>query len=114
MFIVPIGHTVHQRIGDRYLRHPLPGEGMPLHKRKQVALRIKRIHGHVHAIARMLDEGRPYSEIVHQLSAVRAALDGAIQVVVDDLTADCVEKARLKEPLDDSLAELQAVVARVR
>lgn len=87
---------------------------MSSHKRKQVALRVKRIHGHVHAITEMLEEGRPYSEIVHQLTAVRAALDGAIQVVVDDLVEDCVEKARLKEPLDDPLTELQAVVARIR
>lgn len=77
-------------------------------------LRVKRIHGHVHAITEMLEEGRPYSEVVHQLSAVRAALDGAIQTIVDDLVEDCAEKARLNEPLGDSLTELQAVVARIR
>jgi DNA-binding FrmR family transcriptional regulator len=84
------------------------------HKRKQVGLRIKRIHGHVHAITKMLDEGRSYSEIVHQLSAVRAALDGVIQVIVDDLVEDSLAKMERKEPFRDTLHELQAVVASSR
>ncbi len=48
------------------------------HKRKDVSRRIARIHGHVHGISEMLDEGRPYSEIVHQISAVRSSLDSVI------------------------------------
>ena len=87
---------------------------MTAHRRKQVGLRIKRIHGHVHAIAEMLDEGRSYSEIVHQISAVRSALDGAIQVIVDDLVDDCVIKLERKEPLEKTLLELQAVVGKLR
>ena len=83
-------------------------------KRKQVGLRIKRIHGHVHAITEMLDEGRSYSEIAHQVIAVRAALDGVIQVILDDLVEECVAKMERKEPFEDSLHELQAVVARIR
>jgi len=83
-------------------------------KRKQVGLRIRRIHGQVHAITEMLDAGRSYSEIVHQVTAVRAALDGVIQVIVDDLVDDCVTKMERKEPFDESLHELQAVVARIR
>ena len=87
---------------------------MAQHKRKQVSLRIKRIHGHVHAITEMLDEGRSYSEIAHQVIAVRAALDGVVQVIVDDLVEDCVAKMERKESFEDSLRELQAVVARIR
>jgi len=84
------------------------------HKRKQVGLRIKRIHGHVHAITEMLDEGRSYSEIVHQISAVRSALDGVIQVIVDDLVEDCVERQNRREPMEATLHELQAVVGKLR
>jgi len=75
---------------------------------------MKRIHGHVHAITKMLDEGRSYSEIVHQVSAVRAALDGVTQVIVEDLVEDCLSKMDQKEPFRDTLNELQAVVARIR
>jgi DNA-binding FrmR family transcriptional regulator len=87
---------------------------MAQHKRKQVAMRVKRIHGHVHAISKMVDEGRSYSEIVHQIVAVRAALDGVIQVIVDDLVEDCVAKSEGKGGARDTLLELQAVVGKIR
>jgi CsoR family transcriptional regulator, copper-sensing transcriptional repressor len=87
---------------------------MAQHKRKQVSLRVRRIHGHVHAIAKMLDEGRPYPEIVHQVVAVRAALDGVIQVIVDDLVEDCVARTASKEPIQDTVLELKEVVGELR
>jgi CsoR family transcriptional regulator, copper-sensing transcriptional repressor len=84
------------------------------HKRKDIARRVARIHGHVHAIKGMLEDGRSYSEIVHQIVAVRSALDSVIQVIVDDLVEDCVAKAERKEPMTDSLVELQQIVAKIR
>jgi len=84
------------------------------HKRKDVARRVARIHGHVHAVKEMLDEGRSYSEVVHQLAAIRSSLDSAIQVIVDDLVEDCVAKTERKEPISDNLLELQQIVARIR
>ncbi|MDA4118364.1 MAG: metal-sensitive transcriptional regulator [Thaumarchaeota archaeon] len=87
---------------------------MAQHRRKQVGLRIRRIHGHVHAITEMIDEGRSYSDVVHQITAVRAALDGVIQVIVDDLVEDCVNGLEREEPLEKTLLELQAVVGKLR
>jgi CsoR family transcriptional regulator, copper-sensing transcriptional repressor len=84
------------------------------HKRKDVARRVARIHGHVHAVKEMLDEGRSYSEVVHQLAAIRSSLDSTIQVIVDDLVEDCVAKTERKEPIADDLLELQQIVARIR
>jgi CsoR family transcriptional regulator, copper-sensing transcriptional repressor len=84
------------------------------HKRKDIARRVARIHGHVHAIKGMLEDGRSYSEIVHQIVAVRSALDSVIQVIVDDLVEDCVAKAERKEPMTDSIVELQQIVAKIR
>jgi CsoR family transcriptional regulator, copper-sensing transcriptional repressor len=94
--------------------YPIPLEGMSSHKRKDVARRISRIHGHVHGIAEMLEDGRPYSEIVHQISAVRASLESATQVIVEDIVEDCVGKAAAKKPVTGSLEELQRVVAEIR
>jgi len=84
------------------------------HRRDDVARRVARIHGHVHAVNEMLDDGRSYSEIVHQIVAVRSALDSVIQVIVEDLVDDCVAKSEKKENLADSLAELKQVVATIR
>jgi CsoR family transcriptional regulator, copper-sensing transcriptional repressor len=84
------------------------------HRRDDVARRVARIHGHVHAINEMLDDGRSYSEIVHQIVAVRSALDSVIQVIVEDLVDDCAAKSQKKEDLTDSLTQLKQVVATIR
>lgn len=96
--------------------YPLPRDGITLanHKRKDVAKRVARIHGHVHAVKEMLEEGRSYSEVVHQLAAIRSSLDSVILVIVDDLVEDCVEKTGRKESISDDLLELQQIVARIR
>jgi DNA-binding FrmR family transcriptional regulator len=83
-------------------------------KRRDAARRVARIHGHVHAVSGMLDEGRSYSEVVHQLVAVRSALDSVIQVIVDDLVEEVVARAERKEPVAESLEQLQQVVAKIR
>ena len=75
---------------------------------------MARIHGHVHAVSGMLEEGRSYSDIVHQLVAVRSALDSVIQVIVDDLVQELVAKSEKKEPMAESLDQLQQVVAKIR
>jgi CsoR family transcriptional regulator, copper-sensing transcriptional repressor len=97
------------------LQHPLPPDGIHLanHKRKDVANRVARIHGHVHAVKEMLDDGRPYPEIVHQIVAVRSALDSAIQVIVEDLLEDCMGKVAAKEPATEDLEQLQQVMAEI-
>ena len=87
---------------------------MANHRRDDVARRVSRIHGHVHAINEMLDDGRSYSEIVHQIVAVRSALDSVIQVIVEDLVEDCASKSQKREDLTDSLTQLKQVVATVR
>ena len=87
---------------------------MSSHKRKDVAKRVARIHGHVHGIMEMIDEGRSYSEIVQQISAVKAALDSTVQVIIDDLVEDCVAKAGKKDPeMNKTLLEIQQVVSRL-
>ncbi|MDA4116494.1 MAG: metal-sensitive transcriptional regulator, partial [Thaumarchaeota archaeon] len=95
--------------------YPLPPDGiLAAHKRDDVSRRVARIHGHVHAINEMLDAGRSYSEIVHQIVAVRSALDSVIQVIVDDLVDDCLSRSEKGEGMKDSLAQLQRVVATIR
>lgn len=48
--------------------------------------RLARIEGHVKGIRKMIDEeNKSYADIVQQISAVRAALYGVIEVMVQDL-----------------------------
>jgi DNA-binding FrmR family transcriptional regulator len=82
------------------------------HKREDVTKRIARIHGHVHGILEMLQEGRSYSEIVQQIEAVKAGLDSAIGVIVEDLVEDCVAKSGKKDSLNEPILQLKEVIAR--
>jgi DNA-binding FrmR family transcriptional regulator len=87
---------------------------MSSHKRKDVAKRIARIHGHLHGIMEMVNDDRSYSEIVQQISAVKAALDSAIQVMVDDLVEDCFSKTRKNDVgMNQALLEIKQVVDRL-
>jgi CsoR family transcriptional regulator, copper-sensing transcriptional repressor len=65
---------------------------MTHHKLPEVEKRLARIEGHVKGIRKMIDEGKTYPEIVQQIMAVRAALDGAMGVIIEDL----VEHVALK------------------
>jgi DNA-binding FrmR family transcriptional regulator len=85
---------------------------MASHKRKEVAKRIARIHGHVHGIMEMLENGRSYSEVVQQISAVKAGLDSAMQVIVEDLVEDCIAKSGKAN--GETVLELKEVIARLR
>jgi DNA-binding FrmR family transcriptional regulator len=62
----------------------------------------------------MLNDNRTYPEIVHQIAAVRASLDGVIDVIVEDLVEDCVTTARKGKSVNGTVLELQQVVASSR
>jgi CsoR family transcriptional regulator, copper-sensing transcriptional repressor len=84
---------------------------MSNHKRPEVDSRLARIEGHVRAVRKMLNDDRTYPEIVHQIAAVRASLDGVIDVIVEDLVEDCVAIAKKGKSVSDTVLELQQVVA---
>ena len=65
---------------------------MTHHKNPELKRRLASIEGHVKAINRMVDEERGYPEIVQQISAVRSALDGVTEVIVQDLVEYHVSK----------------------
>jgi DNA-binding FrmR family transcriptional regulator len=87
---------------------------MSNHKRPEVDARLARIEGHVKAVRTMLSEDRTYPDIVHQIAAVRASLDGVIDVIVEDLVEDCVATARKGKSVSGTVLELQQVVASSR
>lgn len=87
---------------------------MSRHKRSEVDASLSRIEGHVRAIRKMVQDDRSYPEIVHQVAAVKASLDGVLEVIVDDLVEDCVSTARKGGSVRETVLELQQVVASIR
>jgi DNA-binding FrmR family transcriptional regulator len=62
----------------------------------------------------MLEEERPYSEIVQQISAVKAGLDSAVQIIVEDLVDNCIAKSGRSKSPKNLVLELKEVIARSR
>ncbi|MEO9306863.1 conserved hypothetical protein [Nitrosotalea sinensis] len=58
---------------------------MTHHKLPEIKKRLARIEGHVKGIGKMIDEGKGYPEIVQQITAVRAALDSTMEIIIEDL-----------------------------
>lgn len=65
----------------------------PHENTKAVINRISRVTGHMESIKRMVEEGRDCSEILIQLSAVRAAINNIGRIVLQDHIDHCVVDA---------------------
>ncbi|CAB4570734.1 MAG: metal-sensing transcriptional repressor [Actinobacteria bacterium] len=67
----------------------------------EIAKRIKRAHGQLGAVARMLEEGRTCNEIVTQMAAVTKAVNTAAFALISANLKQCVEEDR---PNSDAIA----------
>lgn len=62
---------------------------MTHHRAAEVRARLARAHGHLHAVIEMLDHEREPAEVVRQIRAVRAALDKATTILIDEMLEEC-------------------------
>jgi len=67
---------------------------MTHHKKPEILKRLARIEGHIRGIQRIVNEDKSYADIVQQISAVDAALDGVVEVMVQDLLEHYVSQTR--------------------
>ena len=81
------------------------------HKLPEIERRLARIEGHVHGIRKMCEDGRSYSEISQQISAVMSALESVTQVIVDDLVEATISKVG-KGEVRESVQELREVIEK--
>jgi CsoR family transcriptional regulator, copper-sensing transcriptional repressor len=70
--------------------------------------RLKRIEGQVRGLQSMIDEERYCIDILTQVSATRAALDGVAFGVMEDHVRHCV-----RDGGDEQVDELMGAVARL-
>lgn len=70
-----------------------------------IAKRVKRAHGQLGAVVRMLEEGRNCEEVVTQMSAVSKAVNTAAFTLIS---------ASLKECLVDNKSNSDAVTAQLQ
>lgn len=76
---------------------------------KAVKNRLARVIGHLHAVERMLDDGRDCAEILIQLAAVRSALNNICKLILRDHMDHCVVDA-VRTNDTASIAELNKAI----
>ena len=77
---------------------------------KAVADQLARTAGHVGSIKRMVEEGRSCPEVLIQLAAVRAAIDRAAKLVLEDHVESCLRGAAGNGQADEEWARLKAAL----
>ncbi len=72
-----------------------------------ISKRMKRAHGQMGAIIRMLDEGRNCEDIVMQMAAVNKALNTAAFTLISASLKECIEENKTNsQAVTDKLQKL--------
>ena len=69
--------------------------------------RLSKIEGHIRGIKKMLEEGKPCDEVLLQFSAVRAALNKASKILLEDHFDHCVMGKVTDKNLESELTEFK-------
>lgn len=77
---------------------------------RAVANQLARTAGHVTSIKRMVEDGRPCPEVLIQLAAVRAAIDRASKLVLEDHLESCLRNAADQGLADEEWGRLKAAL----
>lgn len=85
-------------------------QAQPHRQTKAVANQLARTAGHVTSIKRMVEEGRPCADVLIQLAAVRAAIDRASKLVLEDHVESCLRGAAGNGQADEEWMRLKAVL----
>lgn len=78
--------------------------------REQVQKRIRRISGQVAGIERMIQEDRYCVDVLHQVAAVRAALDGVGKLIFRSHVETCVSDALVSGRPKDRREKLDEIM----
>jgi CsoR family transcriptional regulator, copper-sensing transcriptional repressor len=83
------------------------------HKEHDADIRLARIEGHVKAIRKMIAEDRNHSDVIQQISAVQAALDGVVEVMVHHLVEHYVKEPTDGKSKNNTATELKKTVSHI-
>lgn len=78
---------------------------------KAVLNRLSRAIGHLESIKRMVEDGRDCSEVLVQLSAVKAAINNTAKVILKDHIEHCLVDA-VESGDHEAIEELTAAIDR--
>lgn len=84
----------------------------PHQQTRAVLNRLARTEGHVRAIRRMVEEGRPCTDVLIQLAAVRSAVDKVSRIVLEDHLETCLHQAVATGTTETEWHSLKAALDR--
>ena len=79
---------------------------------KAVLNRMSRAIGHMNAVKKMIEEGRDCSEVLIQLSAIRAEIMNASKVILKDHIQHCIVDA-VKENDEKTIENLKGAIEKL-
>ena len=83
-----------------HTNHPHP-------QRESVLKRLARIEGHVRAVKRMVEEDTACPDVLVQIAAIRAALNGVGRLILEDHMQGCMVKAAQDGDFDNAFRDLK-------
>ena len=94
---------------------PPGGYGMgSAHKhRKKVIDRLSRIEGHIRGIKKMVEEDRDCPDLLHQLAAVKAALNKTGELILEDHIESCLVDAIKDGSTEEYVKELKEAISKL-
>lgn len=79
---------------------------------KAVINRLARSAGHLSAVKKMAEEGRDCSEVLIQLSAVKAEIAAAEKVILKDHLEHCIADAVLEKD-EETIKKLMSAIDKI-
>ncbi|WP_411821464.1 metal-sensitive transcriptional regulator [Leptospira sp. 'Mane'] len=81
-----------------------------LESSKKIQDRLSRLEGHLKSVKRMVEEGKPCNDVIHQIAAVQAALSKVAKLLIEDHFSHSI-LAQAKSPeLKKDLKEFMASI----
>ncbi len=105
------GEKDHGHVHPEQYAHGGHGHGHTHQNTKAVLNRLSRAIGHLESIRRMVEDGRDCTEVLIQLSAVKAAINNTGKVILQDHIEHCIVDA-VREGDTKALEELNRAIDR--
>ena len=77
--------------------------------KKSYMNRLSRLEGHIRGISKMIEEDRECTDVVTQLSAVKAGIDKVITLMVTENLLHCVAEEKAEDQKDRVEAALKLI-----
>jgi DNA-binding FrmR family transcriptional regulator len=81
--------------------------------RKKVIDRLSRIEGHVKGIKKMVEEDRDCPDLLHQIAAVKAAINKTGELILEDHIESCMLDAVNEGTTEQYVKDLKAAISKL-